>query len=168
MRASLPHGSFYLPSSPFLGACSSSGEMPGRKGNSQLIPESQTSGELEFSLSFSQMPELWRVLPPFLWSLLVCQRELAPVPALQEAEPIEAVAGLLAPGPSAQGDWPLCACCLPGLVWGRTEDPALGLGCLSCVLVLLSGCSSQASVLLGSWLCPPEVPSFCSISLGRM
>ena len=79
--------------------------MPGRKGNSQLIPESQTSGELVFSLSFSQMPELWRVLPPFFWSLLVCQRELAPVPALQEAEPIEAVAGLLAPGPSAQGDW---------------------------------------------------------------
>lgn len=79
--------------------------MPRRQGNSQLIPESQTSGELGFSLSFSQMPELCRVLPPFLWSLLICQRDLAPVPALQEAEPIKAVAGLLAPWPSTQGDW---------------------------------------------------------------
>lgn len=75
--------------------------MPRRKGNSQFIPESQTAGELGFSLSFSQMPELWRVLPPFLWS----QRELDPIPALQEAEPIKAFAGLLAPGPCAEWDW---------------------------------------------------------------
>lgn len=71
-------------------------------------------------------------------------------------------------GPLPRETGPLGTCCPPGLVWGRTEDPALGLGGLSCVLVLLSGCSSQASVLLGSWLCPPEVPLFCSISLGRM
>lgn len=75
--------------------------MPRRKGNSQFIPESQTAGELGFSLSFSQIPELWRVLLPFLWS----QRELDPIPALQEAEPIKAFAGLLAPGLSAEWDW---------------------------------------------------------------
>ena len=98
MRVSLPYGSFYLPSSPFSGPCSSSRERPRRKGNSQFIPESQTSGELGFSLSFSQMP----VLPPFLWRLLVCQRELDPIHALHEGERIKAFAGLLAVGPSAQ------------------------------------------------------------------
>lgn len=55
---------------------------------------------------FPQLPELWLVLPPFLWSFLVCQRELTPTPALQEAEPIKAFAGLLAPRP---GPSPLCS-----------------------------------------------------------
>lgn len=45
------------------------------------------------------MCELWITLPPFLWSLSVCQKKLTPVPALQEAEPIKVDAGISAPCP---------------------------------------------------------------------
>ena len=127
MRVSLLYGSFYLPSSPFSGPCSSSRERPRRKGNSQFIPESQTSGKLGFSLSFSQMP----VLPPFLcfapfplfakgnWTqFLLCRRQ-SPSRLLLVSFP---------QGPLLSETGPLCTCYLPGLVWWHTEDPGLGIG----------------------------------------